>query len=157
MNLEEHRKLYIGKIAKGVSDDFMERLFKCCGTVLSWRRSTDAGGELKAFGFVEFESVEAVFACLKILNNMNLFDSKLMVKANEKTMSFLNDWKDLKKMEWVSVKERAGETIDTEDLEVKESMGELMPYEKELIPDYYRILTDIERTINNKDIIEQVA
>ncbi len=132
----------------------MERLFKCCGSVLSWKRSTDASGELKAFGFVEFESVEAVFACLKILNNMNLFDSKLIVKANEKTVSFLNDWKDLKKMEWLSSQEKAGEYVDLEDLEVKEKMGELMPYEKELIPDYDRIMSDIERTIDNKDIIE---
>ena len=43
-----------------------------------------------------------------------------MVKADQKTMQFLNDWKDLKKMEWISKQEKAGLTIDMEDLEYKE-------------------------------------
>lgn len=80
----------------------MERLLKCCGNLTNWKRSTDANGELKAFGFAEFENVEAVFACLKIINNLGILDNKLLVKADEKTTQFLTDWKDLKKMEWVS-------------------------------------------------------
>ena len=120
LNIEEHRKLYIGKIPKGVTDDFMERLFRCCGILKSWKRSTDAAGEPKAFGFVEFENVESVFACLKIINNLPLMESRLMVKANDKTNQFLNDWKELKKMDWLSKMEKKGEKIDQEDLDYKE-------------------------------------
>lgn len=86
----------------------MERLFKCCGNVLSWKRSTDASGDPKAFGFVEFESVEAVFACMKILNNLPLYEQRLLVKANDKTNQFLNDWKELKKMDWIAKQEKEG-------------------------------------------------
>lgn len=32
-----------------------------------------------------------------------------------------------------------------------------MPYEKELIPNYDEIIANVEKTITNKDIIEQVA
>jgi len=112
--------LYIGKLPKGISDEFVERLLKCCGNLVSWKRSTDGSGEPKAFGFVEFESIEPVFACLKIVNNLPLFDSRLIVKANEKTTQFLNDWKELKKMDWISKQEKAGESVDIEDLEYKE-------------------------------------
>lgn len=102
LNVEENRKLYIGKIPKNVSDDFIERLLRCCGPILSWKRSTDASGEPKAFGFVEFENIESVFACLKIINNLPLMESRLLAKANDKTNQFLNDWKELKKMDWIS-------------------------------------------------------
>ncbi|CDW73846.1 UNKNOWN [Stylonychia lemnae] len=157
INIEENRKLYIGKIPKNVSDDFLERLFRCCGQLLSWKRSTDANGEPKAFGFVEYENIESVFACLKIINNLPLLESRLMVKANDKTNQFLNDWKELKKMDWISQQEKAGNTIDNEDLEYKEQLGELMPYEQELIPSYDDVIIEINKTIENKDIIEQVA
>jgi RNA recognition motif-containing protein len=79
---EESKKVFVGKIPKGVSDDFMERLLRCCGPVTSWKRSTDASGEPKAFGFGEFENIESVFACQKIINNLPLFDGRLQVKAD---------------------------------------------------------------------------
>lgn len=63
----------------------MERLLSCCGNVISWKRSTDANGEPKAFGFAEYETIEAVFSCLKIINNLPINDSRLLVKADQKT------------------------------------------------------------------------
>lgn len=58
---------------------------KCCGPLVSWKRSADASGEQRAFGFAEFEHTDSVFACLKILNNLPLFESRLQVKADQKT------------------------------------------------------------------------
>lgn len=92
----------MGKIPKGVTDDFMERLFRCCGSLVSWKRPTDASGEPKQFGFVEFDNIESTFACLKIINNLPLMENRILVKANEKTTQFLNDWRELKKMDWIS-------------------------------------------------------
>lgn len=60
-------------------------------------------------------------------------------------------------MEWISKQEKAGETIDLEDLEYKERLGEILPFEKELIPDYDEIIDEVSRTIENREIIEQVA
>ena len=100
--IEENRKVYVGKIPKGISDEFMERLLKSCGSMLSWKRTSDANGEKKAFGFAEYEHIESVFACLKIINNLPLAESRLIVKADTKNCQFLTDWKELKKMEWIS-------------------------------------------------------
>jgi RNA recognition motif-containing protein len=90
---EEPRKLYIGRLPKGTSDELVERLLRYCGDLKSWKRSKDASGEPKAFGFAEFDNLEAVFAVLKLLNNAALtvdgVTSRLLVKADEKTTSFL--------------------------------------------------------------------
>ncbi len=101
-SLDERRKLYVGKIPKGISDELMERLLRCCGNMVLWKRSTDASGEPKAFGFAEYDSIEGIFAALKILNNLPLLENRLLVKADEKTTQFVNDWKDLKKADWIS-------------------------------------------------------
>lgn len=118
----------------------MERLLSCCGPLKSWKRSTDASGEPKAFGFAEYESIQSVFACQKILNNLPLFDSRVLVKADQKTNQFLTDWKDLKKEEWMSKQEKLGVKVDHEDLEYKEQLGEILPYEQELIPNYDEVI-----------------
>ena len=44
--------------------------------------------------------------------------------------------------------------MDKEDLEYKEQLGEVLPYEKELIPNYDDTLDEIDRTIRNREIIE---
>ena len=36
-------------------------------------------------------------------------------------------------------------------------MGELMPYEQELIPNYNEVISEIDKTLANKEIIEDVA
>ena len=94
--------MYVGKIPKGISDDFMERLLRSCGSLKTWKRPTDASGEPKAFGFAEYDSIEPIFACLKILNNLPLYESRLIVKADEKTTAFLKDWVELKKVDYIS-------------------------------------------------------
>jgi RNA-binding protein 25 len=86
---DEIRKLYIGRLPKGTTEDLIEKLLKCCGDLKGWKRSKDASGEPKAFGFAEFDNLEAVFAALKLLNNAALtvdgITSRLLVKADEKT------------------------------------------------------------------------
>ena len=62
-SVEENRKVFVGKIPKGISDDFMERLLRCCGTLTQWKRTTDASGEGRPFGYAEYEQIESVFAC----------------------------------------------------------------------------------------------
>lgn len=60
-------------------------------------------------------------------------------------------------MDWVSKMEKNGEKIDQEDLDYKEQLGELMPYEQELIPNYNEMIDEIQKIISNKTVIEQVA
>ncbi len=66
---DEPRKVYVGRIPKGAPDSLMETLLKTCcgdislgnGTLKSWKRSFDAAGVPKAFGFAEFDSLEVVY------------------------------------------------------------------------------------------------
>jgi len=60
----------------------MERLLKTCGTVISWKRSTDANKEPKSFGLAEFEYIESVFAAVKILNNLRVLENNILVKCD---------------------------------------------------------------------------
>ena len=114
---------------KGTSDDLVEKLLRLCGDLKSWKRSKDASGEPKAFGFAEFDNLEAVFAVLKLLNNAALtvdgVTSRLLVKADEKTTTFLQGWVEIKKSEWIAKLEKLGVTVDLEDLEQKEALGEI--------------------------------
>lgn len=156
-SVEENRKVFVGKIPKGISDDFMERLLRCCGPLKLWRRSTDATGENRAFGFAEYEQIESVFASQKILNGLPLDESRISVKADQKTNQFLKDWKDLKKMEWIAKQEKLGITVDMEDLDLQEESGQIQPYERELIPLYDQIIDQVNSTLDRRDIIESVA
>jgi hypothetical protein len=42
--LEENKKVFVGKIPAGLSDEFMTQLLSCCGPLISWKRQTDASG-----------------------------------------------------------------------------------------------------------------
>ncbi len=126
---DEPRKLYLGRLPKGTTDDHIEKLLRQCGDLKSWKRSKDASGEPKAFGFAEFDNLEAVFAVLKLLNNAALtvdgVTSRLLVKADEKTTAFLQGWVEIKKSEWIAKLEKLGVSVDIEDLEQKEALGEI--------------------------------
>ncbi len=143
----------MGRLPKGTTDDHIEKLLRLCGDLKSWKRSKDASGEPKAFGFAEFDNLEAVFAVLKLLNNAPLtvdgVTSRLLVKADEKTTSFLQGWVEIKKSEWIAKLEKLGVTVDIEDLEQKEALGEIQPYERELITDYEIISQKIEKILEN--------
>jgi hypothetical protein len=59
--LAEPVSVYIGKIPSDIDDSFMMKLLLACGHVTKWRRTTDSEtGLLKAFGFCDYSSLDAV-------------------------------------------------------------------------------------------------
>ena len=54
-----------------------------------------------SFGYCEFETVEGVLRCLRIMNNMKLLNNQLQIKPSEKTETYLKEWNELKKKEWL--------------------------------------------------------
>ena len=156
---DEPKKLYVGRLPKSASDDYIERLLRVCGDLKSWKRSRDASGEPRAFGFAEFDSLEAVFTVLKLLNNAALTvdstTSRILVKSDEKTQTFLSGWVDIKRHEWTSKLEKLGVTIDMAEYEEKEALGEIMPWEKDIIPQYDKVKARVDRLLENpKEVIE---
>jgi len=105
---EESTKVYVGRIPINTSDDFMERLLKVCGPVLSWRRMTDGKGEPKGFGFCEFETVESMLACMRVMNNMPLFGNNIIIKVENKTENFIREWMDSRKYNWMEKMRKKG-------------------------------------------------
>ncbi len=126
--------MFVGKIPKGVSDQFIERVLKCCGSIQSFTRGRDANDEPKSFGFVEFETVEGVFAALRILHNYPMFETRLTITVDSKAQSFLDSWKDLKKQDWISIQEKAGQAVDLGEIEQMEAQGKIIPYERMILP-----------------------
>lgn len=158
LNSDEPKKLYVGRLPKGASDDYIERLLRLCGDLKSWKRSKDASGDPRAFGFAEFDTLDSVFTALKLLNNAPLTvdstTSRVLVKSDEKTMTFLSGWVDIKRQEWVSRLEKLGVQVDMGEYEEKEALGEIMPWEKDIIPQYEKVKARLERLLENpKEII----
>jgi hypothetical protein len=56
---------------------------------------------------------------------------------------------DIKRQEWMSKLEKQGIPVDLADLEQKEALGEIQPYERDLIPNYEQVSQRIERLLEN--------
>ncbi|KAI9017154.1 hypothetical protein BC832DRAFT_588428 [Gaertneriomyces semiglobifer] len=65
--------IFVGSIADGVSDTWIERILRICGPIRSWKRMTDPSGKPKAFGFCVYENAEAVSRALRVLNGEGRF------------------------------------------------------------------------------------
>lgn len=93
-------KVYIGKIPSGISDYFMEQLFLRCGPINTWTRCLDSSGKPMPYGFIEFQTVEGMLRCLRLLNGMQLLGNRLVVRVDFQTEFFIKEWSDLKRSEW---------------------------------------------------------
>lgn len=86
--------VWVGKIAAGISDDSMRSILSQCGEITNWRRATDTKtGQPKSFGFCDFRFPEGAIIALHILLGLELGDSKLSLRVDEKTQRKLADTK----------------------------------------------------------------
>ncbi|ODO12075.1 hypothetical protein I350_00860 [Cryptococcus amylolentus CBS 6273] len=97
-------KVFVGGIAPGISDETLTNLLNACGPLYELKRVIGASGKPQAFGFASFENPEIVLRAIRCLNGVELPDitpqgkadgapkKKLVVKADEKTTDFLNDF-----------------------------------------------------------------
>jgi len=76
------KSVFISKIPKQATNSLLERLLKACGPLISWKRSTADPQKPQSFGLAEFDCIESVFACLKTMNNLKLFENTILVKAD---------------------------------------------------------------------------
>ncbi|KAJ9125126.1 hypothetical protein QFC22_000080 [Naganishia vaughanmartiniae] len=98
--------VFIGSIPDGITDAILTGLIQTCGPLVKINRPTGKAGKPQAFGFAEFEDPEVVLRCLKCLHGVELPDitpqgrqqgtkKKLVVKADEKTRAFLDEFEQL--------------------------------------------------------------
>ncbi|WVQ71288.1 hypothetical protein IAR50_000814 [Cryptococcus sp. DSM 104548] len=97
-------KVFVGGIAPGISDETLTNLLNACGPLYELKRVSGASGKPQAFGFASFENPDIVLRAIRCLNGVELPDvtpegkatgassKKLIVKADEKTTEFLNEF-----------------------------------------------------------------
>ncbi|CAG8453572.1 8947_t:CDS:10 [Cetraspora pellucida] len=108
--VEKLTTLFIGGISPGVTDDWMERILKTCGSLKSWKRVKDQSGNPKGFGFAEYLDADSVLRALRVLGGEGPGDDKkdkgvvlpaledgavgkkLIVKADETTRKYLDQY-----------------------------------------------------------------
>lgn len=71
--IEYVKKLFVGSLAWGTTDETLKTHFEQCGTVASAKVITDReSGRSRGFGFVEFENDAEGDAAVEKLNNSDL-------------------------------------------------------------------------------------
>uniref|UniRef100_A0ACD5XKY8 Uncharacterized protein n=1 Tax=Avena sativa TaxID=4498 RepID=A0ACD5XKY8_AVESA len=81
-----HFKVYIGKIAPTVDNNFVISLLQVCGVVKSWepvRNPID--GTHTGFGFCEFESAEGCHRARRLLNKLSIDGQELVLNVDQAT------------------------------------------------------------------------
>jgi RNA recognition motif-containing protein len=68
----DYRKVWVGHIPPVLSDTFILKLLETCGSVATWKRTTDHMGRAKGFGLCEYHTVESMLKCLRLLNHLKL-------------------------------------------------------------------------------------
>ena len=61
------RTIFISNIPDSVSNEGMERIVQCVGSLRRWTRATDASGKVQRFGFAEYEDAESLETAIEIL------------------------------------------------------------------------------------------
>lgn len=93
--------------------------------------------------------------CHRIIHNLTLFGNNILVRVNDKTLQYLQEWAQQKEEEWVAQK---GKDYDSAEIAVLKARGEILPYERLLIPQYDMIMKEIrealldEGSILNKEL-----
>lgn len=127
--------IFVGNISERAPDSMIRTMLQRCGNVLSWKRVQGPSGKLQAFGFCEYEDPEATLRCMRLLNDWQIADKKLVVKVDAKTKTLLDDHRHKKRDEEKKEqgekedKEKNGEDKEDEEKE-KEKDDELDEFTK---------------------------
>ncbi|XP_074646948.1 RNA-binding protein 25-like isoform X2 [Tubulanus polymorphus] len=111
--------VFVGNIADRAPDPMVKQMLQRCGNVLSWKRVQGASGKLQAFGFCEYDDPESTWRCIRLLNEWQICEKKLVVKVDAKTKALLDEYKKKKRAKQSGKKADSengnGEEGETED------------------------------------------
>lgn len=128
--------VFVGNISDKAPDSMIRQMLQKCGTVLSWKRVQGASGKLQAFGFCEYEHPESTLRCIRLLNEWQIADKKLLVKVDAKTKNLLEEHNKKKKesdAESNKEEEDADEVMQKQDKTAQDGLDAIMKeYEGEL-------------------------
>ncbi|KAI8881728.1 hypothetical protein K501DRAFT_252596 [Backusella circina FSU 941] len=96
--------LFVGAIAAGISDEWIEKLLETCGKLTNWKRVKDQSGKPKGFGFATYEDPDSVLCALRVLSGEKTegvvlkatdgsgVEKKLIVKADDNVRNYLENY-----------------------------------------------------------------
>lgn len=116
--------VFVGNISERAPDMMIKQMLQRCGNVLSWKRVQGASGKLQAFGFCEYECPEATLRCIRLLNDWQIADKRLVVKVDAKTKTLLDEYRKKKKAQESAVQPQDKEKDKEKDKEGEERDGE---------------------------------
>lgn len=74
-----------------MDEAFITTLLGACGPVTSWKRLADPDTKkLKSFGFCEYENPLAALRALRLLANIEIDGTRLLLNVDSKTQEALN-------------------------------------------------------------------
>ncbi|KAJ2969782.1 hypothetical protein NUW54_g12881 [Trametes sanguinea] len=89
--------LFVGSISGGITDAFLNEILKACGPIISFKRLITPANKPQGFGFAEFQDPDGALRAMTLLNGVELpaledgcVNKKLLVKADERTKTFLD-------------------------------------------------------------------
>jgi len=85
--------VFVGNITERASDMLIRQLLSKCGTVSNWKRVQGTHGKLQAFGFCDYCDPESAMRALRLLQDFEIADKKLLVKVDAKTKEKLDEYK----------------------------------------------------------------
>ncbi|KAI9267867.1 hypothetical protein BY458DRAFT_437048 [Sporodiniella umbellata] len=103
-NSDKLNTLFVGAIAAGVSDEWIEKLLQVCGELKQWKRVKDPAGNPKGFGFATYQDPDSSLCALRVIggektsgvtlkaNDSSQTEKKLLVKADDQVRSYLENY-----------------------------------------------------------------
>ncbi|KAM3176669.1 hypothetical protein ACTXT7_006070 [Hymenolepis weldensis] len=116
--------VFVGNIPDRAPDSVIKALLMRCGNILSWKRVQGASGNYQAFGFCEYQSPESTLRCVRLLNNFEILEKKLMVKVDAKTEELLKEYQ--KKSKGAADDEKKTDDEDQDDEVVKTALQNIL-------------------------------
>jgi len=113
----------------------MEGFLKTCGNLKRWRRVKDEAGKSKSFGFSDYEDVESVLRALRLFSGVRLCGKDLIIKVDENTQKYLDEYQKSKEEEenrlQAIAKEEKKATEPTESVDDEKQTEEEISKEEE--------------------------
>ena len=151
----ENRKIFVGRIPPGLSDNFLYKLLETCGAISSWKRTVDGNGRFRNFGICEYGSTESVFKAIRLLNKLEVEEGyELLINVDIRTQDFLSEWREEKKEEWLAKCKKEGLAVDLKEIEEKEAKGEPLMWELEMMEKDFDTRRNIREVMMQKKEIE---
>ncbi|KAK0409674.1 hypothetical protein QR680_004686 [Steinernema hermaphroditum] len=135
--------VFVGNICDKAEDELVKSLLQECGPVSTWKRIQGPNGRLQAFGFCEFDHPDGTLRALRVLNDFQLGNKKLVVKVEDKTKALIREF-------LVKRREAKGLSVD--------HFGDDLPVDEDIVKDDDVVKERITKLIESSqpDLLEDM-